>query len=64
MIGVVLSLRCKLGGSSFWEGLHLPASPGMISETGDKMFQKSWDLTYNRIFQRQSGGVPEVEDKK
>lgn len=54
MVGVTSSLRCKLGGSLFWEGLPLTMSPGMITETADKMFWKSWDLTYNGIFQSHS----------
>lgn len=33
MVGVVSSLRCKLGGSLFWKGLRLPVSPGMTTET-------------------------------
>lgn len=54
MVGLILSLRCKLGGSLFWEGLHSTVSPGVIIETADKMFWKSWDLTYNRICQGHS----------
>lgn len=56
MVGVVLSLRCKLhAGCLFQEGLHVP---------GDKLFQKSWD-PYSGIFpMRQSGSGPEAEDRK
>lgn len=57
MVGLILSLRCKLGGSLFWEGLHSTVSPGVIIETADKMFWKSWDLTYNRICQGHSKTV-------